>query len=497
MHTLKASSYELGLLLLILLIPVVLFSSMMFYVENNLDHNTKFSSIPESFWWSLITMTTVGYGDMVPKTTPGQIIGGACAICGVLMVALPISIIGSNFNLYYAHAQARLKLPRKKNRIHFDALATALSSRHTFRRRALRRKSPGSCVGDSIKNSSLARTSNLGNSAVKRGSNDTISCSASASFSESFGGTRYSPTTSRRKLSKEKQERKFSRREKIQHLEHLMEKDEFSDVCCVSEKSECESGRKSLGLPEISDRLPSWLAAQSQRSRHSRSLSVPSNAQCTPFNLRSPLKSKSESSSLCKKCSLPKEGNMNSEFFCQMEDSSTEADICKCKSTLKKKDRKESETSRTSQVSNFALLFRDDFDGTQDELMFVSADSVKTTTNAQNRTSPVQVQVMPSNQLGNATPLIYDDEIKGDLSDSSEASLGPNVSDSAPEHGFLKSNGEKERCRMDVEDRSTAKMLADATSKLSRRNTDSSKLPKLVIEMPILAKRISDQESFI
>ncbi|EDO45172.1 predicted protein [Nematostella vectensis] len=127
MHTLKASSYELFLLLLILLIPVVLFSSIIYYVEKNIDgKTTKFRSIPESFWWSLITMTTVGYGDMTPRTWEGKIIGGACAIFGVLMVALPISVIGSNFSLYYAHAQARLKLPKKKTKIHFDTLATAM-----------------------------------------------------------------------------------------------------------------------------------------------------------------------------------------------------------------------------------------------------------------------------------------------------------------------------------------------------------------------------------
>jgi len=62
-------------------------------------------------------MTTVGYGDLTPQTWPGKIIGGACAVCGVLIVALPISVIGSNFSLYYAHAQARLKLPVKQHRL--------------------------------------------------------------------------------------------------------------------------------------------------------------------------------------------------------------------------------------------------------------------------------------------------------------------------------------------------------------------------------------------
>lgn len=127
-QTLKASSHELVLLLLMLLIPVVMFSSIVYYIEIiMLEGNSEFSSVPASFWWCLITMTTVGYGDMTPQTWPGKIIGGACAICGVLIVALPISVIGSNFNLYYSHAQARLKLPVKHRRLVLGAVPGLLS----------------------------------------------------------------------------------------------------------------------------------------------------------------------------------------------------------------------------------------------------------------------------------------------------------------------------------------------------------------------------------
>ena len=116
LHTLKGSLHELTLLLLILLIPVVIFSSLVYAFEFGLyKENPKFNSIPRSFWWCLITMATVGYGDLVPVTWAGQIIGSVCAVSGLLILALPISVIGSNFTLYYAHVRARLKLP-KKNR---------------------------------------------------------------------------------------------------------------------------------------------------------------------------------------------------------------------------------------------------------------------------------------------------------------------------------------------------------------------------------------------
>ena len=116
LHTLKASSYELTLLLLILLIPLVVFSSLVYAFEyTGTSGQTDFDSIPRTFWWTIVTMTTVGYGDMAPKTWIGQVIGSLCAIISVLIIALPISVIGNNFNLYYAHVRARLKLP-KKNR---------------------------------------------------------------------------------------------------------------------------------------------------------------------------------------------------------------------------------------------------------------------------------------------------------------------------------------------------------------------------------------------
>ena len=140
-HTLKASSYELLLLLTMLLIPVILFSSIVYFIEDHFDRsNTKFRSIPHSFWWSLITITTVGYGDMHPVTWLGKVVGSMCAICGVLIVALPVSIIGSNFSLFYTHAQARLKLPKKKNRLFIQQTSTIYSERQLPRRRAVRRK---------------------------------------------------------------------------------------------------------------------------------------------------------------------------------------------------------------------------------------------------------------------------------------------------------------------------------------------------------------------
>lgn len=64
-----------------------------------------------------MTMTTVGYGDMTPKTYIGMFVGALCALAGVLTIALPVPVIVSNFTMYYSHTQARAKLPKKRRRV--------------------------------------------------------------------------------------------------------------------------------------------------------------------------------------------------------------------------------------------------------------------------------------------------------------------------------------------------------------------------------------------
>ncbi|CAN0264137.1 unnamed protein product [Lampetra planeri] len=134
-QTLRASANEFLLLVIFLALGVLIFATMIYYAERlgggdvdggagstpaashgGEDKSTHFKSIPIGFWWAVVTMTTLGYGDMYPKTWPGMLVGALCALAGVLTIAMPVPVIVNNFGMYYSLAMAKQKLPKKKNK---------------------------------------------------------------------------------------------------------------------------------------------------------------------------------------------------------------------------------------------------------------------------------------------------------------------------------------------------------------------------------------------
>ncbi len=67
----------------------------------------------ESFWWGLMTITTVGY-DHSPKTFLGKLIGGFCALSGIFILTLPIPIVVNSFASYYKNRLWRNEVAQKK-----------------------------------------------------------------------------------------------------------------------------------------------------------------------------------------------------------------------------------------------------------------------------------------------------------------------------------------------------------------------------------------------
>jgi voltage-gated potassium channel len=95
-NVIKAKKEELSITLFARIILLIISSSLMYFVEHEVQPDA-FSSIPSAMWWGAVTLTTVGYGDIYPKTVLGKFIGAFIAVLGIGLFALPAGILASGF----------------------------------------------------------------------------------------------------------------------------------------------------------------------------------------------------------------------------------------------------------------------------------------------------------------------------------------------------------------------------------------------------------------
>uniref|UniRef100_A0A8W7PYI7 Ion transport domain-containing protein n=1 Tax=Anopheles coluzzii TaxID=1518534 RepID=A0A8W7PYI7_ANOCL len=92
----------------------LIFASFLVYLMEKDVRGTKFSNFAQALWWGVITLCTVGYGDMVPETWQGKIIASFCALLGISFFALPAGILGSGFALKVQQQQRQKHMIRRR-----------------------------------------------------------------------------------------------------------------------------------------------------------------------------------------------------------------------------------------------------------------------------------------------------------------------------------------------------------------------------------------------
>ena len=90
---------QIAVSVMFILFLLVIVSTLMYYVEGEAQPKS-FSSIPATMWWGIETLTTVGYGDMIPITPLGKVFGGMISILGIGLFALPAGIFSSGLTEY-------------------------------------------------------------------------------------------------------------------------------------------------------------------------------------------------------------------------------------------------------------------------------------------------------------------------------------------------------------------------------------------------------------
>ncbi|XP_045163844.2 potassium voltage-gated channel subfamily B member 1-like [Mercenaria mercenaria] len=105
---------DLSIVILFLITGMCTFASCFYIAEDS----STIKSIPDAWYWAVITMTTVGYGDIQPQTMIGRLIACVCAVSGVLLLAMTVPIFANHFLILYQHAESEnnvMKFQRRRS----------------------------------------------------------------------------------------------------------------------------------------------------------------------------------------------------------------------------------------------------------------------------------------------------------------------------------------------------------------------------------------------
>ncbi|WP_442581435.1 potassium channel family protein [Mesorhizobium sp. ASY16-5R] len=96
-HAVYSRRYELLMSLMIATVLLLVSSTLLYIIEGE-GQPAAFGSIPRAMWWSIATLTTVGYGDVIPQTALGKMLAGLTAITGIGLIAMPTGILAAAFS---------------------------------------------------------------------------------------------------------------------------------------------------------------------------------------------------------------------------------------------------------------------------------------------------------------------------------------------------------------------------------------------------------------
>jgi voltage-gated potassium channel len=112
-NVVKNKREELLITAAIMFVLIIITSSFIYFAEHEAQPD-KFTDIPSSMWWAIVTLTTVGYGDIFPITPLGKVFAGIIAVLGIGMFALPTGILGASF----VEEIDKIKNEKKKHKKH-------------------------------------------------------------------------------------------------------------------------------------------------------------------------------------------------------------------------------------------------------------------------------------------------------------------------------------------------------------------------------------------